>query len=79
MSLTSELQGYYEDQLYMMSSSGWKAMLEDLENILKPLKDITTASTDNLSNRQGRIAELTFIINRRETLSAAYEELTNGA
>jgi hypothetical protein len=77
--LTPELRRYYDEQFSMLASEGWKDMCEDLEAALAPLKDVTTATLENLSNRQGRIAELSFILNRRDTLSAAYEELTNGA
>lgn len=71
------LQEYYEAQFDMFSSKGWKDMCEDLNGALEGLKDITTATPETLLNRQGRIAELSFIINRPVTFSQAYEQLTN--
>lgn len=77
MPIARELQEYYEAQFDMFASKGWKDMSEDLNNALVALKDITTATPETLPNRQGRIAELSFIINRPETFSRAYESLTN--
>lgn len=76
--MSPELQKYYEEQFSMMSSQGWKDMCEDIEVVLVPLKDITTATPDTLLDRQGRIAELSLILSRKATLSRAYEELSNG-
>jgi len=76
MPITRELQEYYEEQFSMFASQGWKNMCEDLEQVLKGLKDITTATPETLLSRQGRIAELSFILARPETMSRAYEELT---
>lgn len=77
MALTPALRHYYEEQFSMLATQGWKDMCEDLESVLVALKDVTTATPENLLNRQGRIAELSLILNRRTILSVAYEELTN--
>lgn len=77
--LTPELQAYYEAQFDMMASKGWIDMCEDIRGVVAVLNDITTATPDTLLNRQGRIAELSLILNRRETFTRAYEELTSNA
>lgn len=77
--LTPELQAYYEAQFDMMASKGWIDMCEDIRGVTAVLNDITTATPDTLLNRQGRIAELSLILNRRETFTRAYEELTSNA
>ena len=77
MAIPRELQEYYEAQFDMFASKGWKDMCEDLNSALIGLNDITTATPENLLNRQGRIAELSFVLNRPETFSRAYESLTN--
>ena len=77
MPITRELQEYYEAQFDMFASKGWKDMCEDLNGALTSLKDITTATPETLPNRQGRIAEMSFILNRPETFSRAYELLQN--
>lgn len=79
MPITRELQEYYEAQFDMFASKGWKDMCEDLEGALVGLKDITTATSETLLNRQGRIAELSFIINRPAAFSQAYAQITNDA
>lgn len=78
MPIPRELQEYYEAQFAMFASKGWKDMCEDLEGALVGLKDITTVTPETLPNRQGRIAELSFILNRPETFSRAYDSLQNG-
>jgi hypothetical protein len=77
--MTLELQKYYEEQFSMMASEGWKDMCDDLNVIAVSLKDITTAAPDTLLNRQGRIAEINHILNRRATFISAYEELNTNA
>lgn len=77
MALTPELQEYYEEQFNMMASKGWHDMTEDLRSILGGLKDIMTVTPDTLLNRQGRIAELSLILDRPSILARAYEELNN--
>lgn len=77
--LTPELQAYYEAQFDMMASKGWIDMCEDIRGVTAVLNDITTTTPDTLLNRQGRIAELSLILNRRETFTRAYEELTSNA
>lgn len=72
------LERYYEAQFDMMTSEGWKDLCEDLNIAAAPLRDITTASTDNLQNRQGRLAELDLILTRHISLSRAFEALKNG-
>ncbi len=77
--MTPELQAYYEAQFDMMTSKGWKDMCEDIQGILVVLGNISTVTPDTLLNRQGRITELSLILNRRETFTRAYEELTSNA
>jgi hypothetical protein len=77
--MTPQLREYYEAQFDMMASKGWKDMCEDLTATLVALKDVTTATPETLLNRQGRIAELSFILNRPATFSHAFEELSADA
>ena len=79
MTITTELQEYYEAQFDMMASKGWKDMCEDLKATIVSLKDVTTATPETLLNRQGRIAELSFILNRQATFSRAFMELSSDA
>lgn len=78
MILSDDLRDYYEEQFNMFASVGWKDMIEDLNKVDKGLRDITTVTPETLLNRQGRIAELSFILSRKEIISQAYEELSNG-
>lgn len=73
--LTQELREYYDAQFDMMSSKGWKDLCDDLKGIKDGLSDIQKATVETLTNRQGRLAEIDFILTRRDILSKAFTEL----
>ena len=46
--MTPELQKYYENRFDMMSREGWKDLMEDIDNMIASLNNI---STDRKSTR----------------------------
>jgi len=77
--LTPELEKHYEDQFDLFTHPGWKDLLEDFEKIKKQVEDIATvADAQTLHNRQGQLAILNLILNRKEMYEAAYKDLQEG-
>ena len=77
-----ELSRYYEETFSMMSTDGWKFLMEDLQKIVSNLEDVRkVADTNDLRFRQGQIDILDLLLTRKATCEAVYEELlheTNG-
>lgn len=76
--MTPELQNYYEDRFLMMSAQGWNDLIEDLENMKKPIEDVTAIKTvDDLYFRKGQLDIIKWILTLKEVSALAYEELKN--
>ena len=59
----------------MMSSSGWKDLIEDLTKMRKAYEDIRNCDKNNIEFRKGQVDILDYIIGIRELSETAYEEL----
>jgi hypothetical protein len=71
-----QLQEFYEQQFDLFLHPGWKAFMEDLEKVLKPLEEIMTVpDAQTLHRRQGQIDILRWVLNRKEMLQAAWQDL----
>ena len=76
--MAPELQNYYEDRFLMMSTQGWNDLIEDLENMKKPIEDVTAIKTvDDLYFRKGQLDIIKWILTLKEVSALAYEELKN--
>ena len=74
--MDKELQEYYESAFDMMSSRGWKDLLEDLTKLRDEVDNIKTAiDAQQLYFRQGQLDILDLILNRRQTCGEVYEQL----
>lgn len=74
--MEQSLQKYYEDTFSMMSTEGWKALMEDLEKLKQELENIRTVKdAQTLSYRQGQLDILDLILNRKKTCEEIYEQL----
>ena len=40
--MTPELQRYYESRFSMMATDGWKDLMEDIDNMMESLNNIST-------------------------------------
>ncbi len=74
--MNQELQKYYEDRFDLFSRPGWADLMEDVENILIPLNNISTiADEKSLQFRKGEISILTWLKTLKSVSERAYEDL----
>jgi len=73
--MTPELQKYYENRFAMMSSQGWKDLLDDLEALKTQYENIRNCDSSNLDFRKGQVDILDYIIGLKELSERSFEEL----
>lgn len=74
--MNQELQKYYEDRFDLFSRPGWIDMMEDIDNMLTALNNVSTiADEKSLQFRKGEISILTWLITLKEISERAYEDL----
>jgi hypothetical protein len=71
-----ELQKYYEDRFDLFSRQGWADLMEDVDNMLIPLNNVSTiADEKSLQFRKGEISILIWLKTLKGVSEQAYEEL----
>jgi hypothetical protein len=71
-----ELQKYYEDRFDLFSRQGWADLMEDVDNMLIPLNNVSTiADEKSLQFRKGEISILIWLKTLKSVSEQAYEEL----
>jgi hypothetical protein len=74
--MNQELQKYYEERFSMMATEGWKELLEDIDNMIEPLNNISTIEDErSLQFRKGELSILTWLKNLKEVSERAFEDL----
>jgi hypothetical protein len=74
--MNKELQTYYEERFSMMATEGWKELLEDIDNMIEPLNNISTIEDErSLQFRKGELSILTWLKNLKEVSERAFEDL----
>jgi hypothetical protein len=74
--MNPELQKYYEERFSMMATEGWKELLEDIDNMIEPLNNISTIEDErSLQFRKGELSILTWLKNLKQVSERAYEDL----
>jgi len=74
--MTPELQKYYEERFSMMATQGWKDLLEDIDNMVNALNNISTVQDEkDLMYKKGEMSILTWLKTLKEVSERAYEEL----
>ena len=74
--MNQELQKYYEDRFDLFSRPGWIDMMEDIDNMLTALNNVSTiADEKSLQFRKGEISILTWLVTLKEISERAYEDL----
>ena len=74
--MTPELQRYYESRFSMMATEGWKDLMEDIDNMINSLNNISTIPDEkSLQFKKGELSILTWLKTLREVSERAYEEL----
>jgi hypothetical protein len=71
-----ELQKYYEDRFDLFSRQGWADLMEDVDNMLISLNNVSTiADEKSLQFRKGEISILIWLKTLKGVSEEAYEEL----
>ena len=74
--MTPELQKYYEERFSMMATQGWKDLIEDIDNMVNALNNISVVQDEkDLQFKKGELSILTWLKNLKEVSERAYEEL----
>lgn len=74
--MDKELEAYYEARFDMMTSKGWKDLVEDLKKIEEVSKDLDRCNgIEDLYYAKGQLDILNFIFKLKEASEDAYEEL----
>lgn len=74
--MTPELQKYYEARFEMMSTEGWKDLIEDIDKIIATLNNISVIDSEkDLQFKKGELSILTWLRNLKEISERAYEEI----
>jgi hypothetical protein len=73
-----KLQKYYEDRFDLFAHQGWIDLIEDVDNMLGALNNISTiADEKSLQFRKGEISILTWLKTLKKVSEDAYEDLNN--
>lgn len=60
----------------MMATEGWRELLEDIDNMIEPLNNISTIEDErSLQFRKGELSILTWLKNLKQVSERAYEDL----
>ena len=74
--MTPELQRYYESRFSMMATDGWKDLMEDIDNMINSLNNISTIPDESsLQFKKGELSILTWLKTLKQVSERAYEEL----
>jgi hypothetical protein len=74
--MSPELQKYYEDRFDLFSRPGWLDLMEDVEDMLAAMNNVSTiADEKSLQFRKGEISILTWLITLKGVSERAYEDL----
>ena len=74
--MTPELEKYYTDRFDMMSTEGWKDLIEDIDKMIEPLNNISTiADEKSLQFRKGELSILIWLKNLKQVSERAFEDL----
>jgi len=74
--MNQELQRYYEERFSMMSTQGWVDLMEDVDNMIEPLNNISTIEDEkSLQFRKGELSILIWLKNLKQVSERAFEDL----
>ena len=72
------LQKYYEDRFDLFAQPGWIDLIEDIDNMLDALNNVSTIVDEkSLQFRKGEISILTWLKTLKKVSEDAYEDLSN--
>ena len=74
--MNPELQKYYESRFSMMATDGWRDLVEDIDNMVNALNNISVVQDEkDLQFKKGELSILTWLKNLKQVSERAYEEL----
>ena len=74
--MTPELQKYYENRFSTMATQGWLDLMEDVDNMINSLNNISTIPDEkSLQFKKGELSILIWLKTLRDVSKQAYEEL----
>ncbi len=74
--MDKELERFYEDAFSMMSTQGWKDLMEDIERVKNSYDKLSSVTeTHPLDFRRGQMDILNWLYGLKGLYEKAYEEL----
>ena len=74
--MSPDLQKYYENRFSTMGTDGWIDLMEDIDNMIASLNNISTIPDEaTLHFKKGELSILTWLRTLKEVSERAYEEL----
>jgi len=74
--MSPELQRYYESRFDLMSREGWRDLMEDIDNMINSLNNISTIPDEkSLQFKKGELSILVWLKTLKQVSTQAYEEL----
>lgn len=74
--MDNELQRYYEDRFSMMATQGWRDLMDDIDNMIEPLNNISAILGEKeLQFKKGEMSILTWLKTLKQASELAYEGL----
>ena len=74
--MDKELEKYYEERFSMMATHGWKDLMEDVDNMLNALNNISVVQDEkDLMFKKGEASILTWLKTLKQVSERAFEEL----
>ena len=65
--MNPELQKYYESRFSMMATDGWRDLVEDIDNMVNALNNISVVQDEkDLQFKKGELSILTWLKNLKE-------------
>jgi len=78
--MDKDLQAYYENRFDMMSSQGWKDLMEDVDKMAISYNNLFEVSNEaELNFKKGQIDILLWLMSLKETSEQAWLELQEDA
>jgi hypothetical protein len=74
--MNTELQRYYEERFSTMSTQGWADLMEDVDNMINALNNISVIQDEkSLQFKKGELSILVWLKTLKEVSEKAYEEI----
>jgi hypothetical protein len=74
--MNTDLQRYYEERFSTMSTQGWADLMEDVDNMINALNNISVIQDEkSLQFKKGELSILVWLKTLKEVSEKAYEEI----